>query len=112
MMQMQRPIEVDADDFVPERGVALQKRNSLVPAGDIGEQFRRPRLGLKCLGGMFYLRISADIGFVTERLAATAATSRDRLRGTAFVQVEYADDAAFLHQSDCGRASDPARSPG
>jgi hypothetical protein len=112
VLNVERAVEIDSDDAVPEIDVGIEKRLCLVPARDIREEVDRPCFALELPCGVFDLTVIDNVDLVDRYGAASRGAHRFRSRRTCFVQVKDADGAAFISETDCGGTPDatgPAR---
>ena len=103
-MRVERPVEVDADDLVPERLVGHQKRQRTVPTGIVDERPDRTELRLDFGDGALDGGVVADVDFI--RLHDGVAGKLLGLLAGFWIEVENRDLASFSREPEAQGATD------
>jgi hypothetical protein len=111
VVHVQRAVEVDGDDLVPQLDVALEERLHHVPAGIVDENVHRPPA--LHLGHRLVDRTPVgDVDAMGEGLAAVRGNDADRFGRPFLVDVEDGHFGAFLGEPAADLPPDAASAAG
>jgi hypothetical protein len=112
MMQVQRTMQVDGDDLVPEREIGLDEVDEFVPAGVIDQDICWAGRFLEPGDGLLHPLVIGDVGLHGVALAAGLFHRLDGFQRPLGIDVEDADPAAVFAEAFADRPADRAAAAG